>query len=68
MSFLSFGQGPRACIGMRFALLEAKMTLAAVAHKFNFVTCEKTVEKIVPDPSQILGHNKEGLYVRAERR
>jgi cytochrome P450 family 6 len=68
MAFLSFGQGPRGCIGMRFALLEAKMGLASVLHKYCLLTCEKTVDVIVPDPGQILGTNKEGLWVRAQRR
>jgi hypothetical protein len=53
---------------MRFALLEAKMALAAVIHKYRLVPCEKTVKKIVPDPKQILGQNKEGLWVRVQER
>jgi hypothetical protein len=33
---MGFGQGPRSCLGMRFALLEAKMALAAVIREFDF--------------------------------
>jgi len=32
-TYLPFGQGPRNCIGMRFALLEAKIALIQV---FNY--------------------------------
>jgi len=33
---MGFGQGPRGCIGMRFALLEAKIALAAIVREFEF--------------------------------
>ena len=36
--------------------------------QFRLLPCEKTVERVVPDPTHILGLNKEGLWVRAERR
>eukprot|EP00058_Branchiostoma_floridae_P007459 XP_002592947.1 hypothetical protein BRAFLDRAFT_117765 [Branchiostoma floridae] len=41
-AFLTFGVGPRACVGMRLAMLEIKLALAKVLEKFRFVTCEKT--------------------------
>lgn len=41
-SFLPFGSGPRACIGMRFALIEMKLLLASILSKYRFSTCEKT--------------------------
>eukprot|EP00058_Branchiostoma_floridae_P007460 XP_002592948.1 hypothetical protein BRAFLDRAFT_65534 [Branchiostoma floridae] len=41
-AFLPFGSGPRACVGMRLAMLEIKHALAKVLEKFRFVTCEKT--------------------------
>ena len=42
--FMPFGHAPRNCIGMRFALTEAKSTLAKVLLKFRL---EKTAEKEV---------------------
>jgi cytochrome P450 family 3 subfamily A len=42
MSFLPFGDGPRNCIGMRFALLEAKLAIAKALRVVEFQRCEKT--------------------------
>eukprot|EP00092_Neocalanus_flemingeri_P027017 GFUD01029298.1.p1 GENE.GFUD01029298.1~~GFUD01029298.1.p1 ORF type:complete len:533 (-),score=113.68 GFUD01029298.1:42-1544(-) len=67
-AFLGFGQGPRACIGMRFALLEAKVGLAAVLRKFSFERCEKTVDEPELDPTSTLGYVKDGLWAKVKQR
>jgi len=67
-AFLGFGQGPRACIGMRFALLEAKVGLAATVKRFSFERCEKTVEKPEIDPTSTLGYVKNGLWAKVKQR
>ena len=65
---MGFGQGPRACIGMRFALLESKMALAHVMSKFTLKMCDDTPKTIVYDPYSTLGGPNAGLWVKGERR
>ncbi|TRY78866.1 hypothetical protein TCAL_10656 [Tigriopus californicus] len=67
-AFLGFGQGPRNCIGMRFALLEAKLGLFAVLRKYKFVATPETVDKFTLDPSGFLSAPREALLVKVEDR
>ena len=44
-AYMPFGYGPRNCIGMRFALLEAKMALIEIVSKFRIVLAPETKVK-----------------------
>ena len=46
LAHMPFGWGPRNCIGMRFALMEAKMALISMLRKFHFEKCPETEVKI----------------------
>jgi len=64
-----FGQGPRNCIGMRFATLEVKIIIARIIHKFKILPCEKTVDELIPDPKSIVSASPKGdLYFTVEKR
>lgn len=40
--YMPFGNGPRNCIGMRFALINMKLALVKVLQNFSFQTCKET--------------------------
>merc|ERR1712080_271193 len=60
-AFQAFGQGPRACIGMRFALLEAKVAVLDTWRRFSFLPGTKTLEPLELDPASQLGWVKGAL-------
>ena len=48
---MPFGYGPRSCIGMRFALLEAKMALIEIVSKFKIVLAPETKVRLCSIPT-----------------
>jgi cytochrome P450 family 3 subfamily A len=66
-SFLPFGVGPRNCIGMRLATLEAKIAMAYITKNFKIKRCEKTE---VPIKIRNVGLTipVNGIWVRLEHR
>jgi len=67
-AFQAFGQGPRSCIGMRFALLEAKVAILATWRRFSFVPGTKTQEPMVMEPNSALGYTKGGVWAKVVER
>ena len=58
-TFLPFNTGPRNCIGSRFALLEAKTTLAAILLKYDLTRSSETAVPLDMSIATALLHSKE---------
>ena len=68
-TFAGFGFGPRNCLGMRFAVLEAKMAIVALLSKYDLVCSENTIMgKVELDPASQFGGPKTPLYVKIRER
>ena len=68
MTFMTFGQGPRMCVGSRFALLEVKVGLATLLREFDITSCQRTPAKIETDPRSATFAPNHPLWVRVKRR
>ena len=65
---MPFGQGPHNCIGMRFALLEAKLAMTRILKRYTILPSEKTKEPVCIDTSSPIAYAKDGLYLKLDRR
>ncbi|KAK2147643.1 hypothetical protein LSH36_543g01024, partial [Paralvinella palmiformis] len=63
MAWMPFGLGPRNCIGLRFALVEAKMALAEILRKYSFKPCCETNKKLLLQESGVVIVPKNGVQV-----
>ncbi|CAF3964027.1 unnamed protein product [Rotaria sordida] len=67
MTYLPFGDGPRNCIGMRFALLEAKLAIVKALRLVEIQKCDKTEVPVQLGQLTVLS-SKNPIWLRVERR
>lgn len=67
-SYVPFGGGPRNCVGMRFALLEAKLAIANLILNFKFIPCPNTDIPLDLSPTIVLMSPKRVIVGVKERR
>ena len=66
-SYVPFGIGPRICLGMRLALMEAKMAIVYMVQNFTFSTCEETEIPVTFDKGIIL-RAENGILLKINQR
>ena len=69
LAWIPFGAGPRNCIGLRFALMEAKIVLAKMIKRFRLVPCEQTAVPMEIYDTQLESiAPKDGVTIKVELR
>ncbi|KAG8248471.1 hypothetical protein J6590_039650 [Homalodisca vitripennis] len=67
-TFFPFGNGPRTCIAMRFAVLVIKVCIARTLFRYSLTVSEKTPLPLRFDINAIFPKVKEGLWLNAVER
>ncbi|XP_070493744.1 probable cytochrome P450 6a14 [Chironomus tepperi] len=66
MAFIPFGDGPRICIGNRFAVMQTKIALIQLLTSFRAYKTSKTPDKIVIDPKSSILNSVVPIFIRLE--
>ncbi|NP_001166003.1 cytochrome P450 6CK10 [Nasonia vitripennis] len=67
-TYLPFGDGPRACIGIRFGMLQTKIALIGLLSNYNFSVCEKTSIPVMYARRSFTQTPEYGIYLKTEKR
>ena len=67
-AYYGFGQGPRNCIAMRFAVMQVKIALIKLLYSFKLVKGPKTPDQLLIDPRSLQGMPKGGPWLKVEER
>lgn len=67
-TFSPFGIGPRKCIAERFALMEIKLLLTRLLHRFIIKPTANSTRKIIIDRNNVTLFPKGGVWLKFEKR
>lgn len=67
-TFLPFGDGPRICIGLKFAYAQMKAGLVAVLRDYEIALSPKTILPLEYDPKSFLLGTKSGIWLKIRHR
>ncbi|XP_067000520.2 cytochrome P450 6j1 [Anabrus simplex] len=62
-AYLPFGEGPRLCLGRRFAELQIKVGVASIILHYDIKRTVKTPDPVVQDPDHFFATAKDGLWL-----
>jgi len=66
--YFAFGHGPRNCVGKRFALMQSKIGIFRLIADYKLVPCERTVDKLVVDPTSRSQQPKGEMWIKCVKR
>lgn len=66
-SFLSFGDGPRNCIGLRFGLMQTRIGLVKLLQNFEFSTCARTQIPFKYSLTSIIHSPENGTWLKIKK-
>ncbi|XP_017884717.1 probable cytochrome P450 6a14 [Ceratina calcarata] len=66
-TYLPFGEGPRNCIGMRFALLQIKVGIISFLKEHRVEVCERTVTPIKFSRRSLVTTSEGGFWLKIVR-
>ncbi|KAG7188951.1 hypothetical protein KM043_008550 [Ampulex compressa] len=64
MSYLPFGNGPRICLGLRFANFQVKIGITTILQKYKIERCDKTIIPYVVNPRAFFLQPKDQTVVK----
>ncbi|CAL7950309.1 unnamed protein product [Xylocopa violacea] len=67
MNYLPFGDGPRNCIGARFAIYQTKIGLITILRNHKVDVCEKTMDSYQLDAATFLLAPKGGIHLNLSK-
>lgn len=65
--FIPFGEGPRACIGLRFGIMQARVGLAVLLNNFRITASPKTPRTLVIDKNKNILTSEGGLFLNVQK-